>query len=264
MIVGSSAGIIHSYAVTLTINPIATYLTIAVSPTEVKQTNTATVSGTISPKTAGAAVTLTYTKPDGTGLTKTVTTDTDGRFSDSFASEDMGSWQVYATWQGDQLHAGARSAVTTFQVTELSFIDRYGFALGAVVLIVLAAAAVLYFRSRRAMPPPSEKKPAPPSPPAPVVVEVPTPVIVEVPRPVVTERREAPPLILPRKSCFNCGEVISAQAKFCDKCRAPQPEKVEKKYEEPPLVIPRAYCSNCGEVISAQAAFCDKCRAPQT
>jgi uncharacterized membrane protein len=264
MIVGSSAGIIHSYAVTLTINPIATYLTIAVSPTEVKQTNTATVSGTISPKIAGAAVTLTYTKPDGTGLTKTVTTDTDGRFSDSFASEDMGSWQVYATWQGDQLHAGARSAVTTFQVTELSFIDRYGFALGAVVLIVLAAAAVLYFRSRRAMQPPSEKKPAPPSPPAPVVVEVPTPVIVEVPRPVIKERREAPPLILPRKSCFNCGEVISAQAKFCDKCRAPQPEKVEKKYEEPPLVIPRAYCSNCGEVISAQAAFCDKCRAPQT
>ena len=264
MIVGSSAGIIHSYAVTLTINPIATYLTIAISPTEVKQTNTATVSGTISPKIAGAAVTLAYTKPDGTGLTKTVTTDTDGKFSDSIASEDMGSWQVYASWQGDQLHAGARSAATTFQVTELSFIDRYGFALGAVVLIVLAAAAVLYFGGRRAMQAPSEKKPAPPSPPAPVVVEVPTPVIVEVPRPVVKERREAPPLILPRKSCFNCGEVISAQAKFCDKCRAPQPEKVEKKYEEPPLVIPRVYCSNCGEVISAQAAFCDKCRAPQT
>ena len=264
MIVGLSAGIIHSYAVTLTINPIATYLTIAVSPTEVKQTNTATVSGTISPKIAGAAVTLTYTKPDGTGLTKTVTTDTDGRFSDSFASEDMGSWQVYATWQGDQLHAGARSAATTFQVTELSFIDRYGFSLGAGVLIVLAVAAFLYFRSRRAMQAPSEKKPAPPSPPAPVVVEVPTPVIVEVPRPMVIERREAPPLILPRKRCFNCEEVISAQAKFCDKCRAPQPEKVEKKYEEPPLVIPRVYCSNCGEVISAQAAFCDKCRAPQT
>jgi predicted nucleic acid-binding Zn ribbon protein len=263
MIVGSSAGIIHSYAVTLTINPIATYITIIVSPTAVKQTNTATVSGTISPKTAGAAVMLTYTRPDGTGLTKTVTTDTDGRFSDSFASEDMGSWQVYASWQGDQVHAGARSAVTTFQVTEFSFKDRYGPALGAVVLIVLAAAAaaVLYIRSRRAM-----QAPAPPSPPAPVVVQVPMPVIVEVPTPVpaVTERKEAPPLILPRKRCFNCQEVISAQAKFCDKCRAPQPEKVEKKYEEPPLVIPRVYCTNCGEVISAQAAFCDKCRAPQT
>jgi uncharacterized membrane protein len=264
MTVGSSAGIVRSYAVAITINPIATYLTIAVSPTTVKQTNTVTVSGTISPKIAGAAVTLTYTKPDGTGLTRTVTTDTDGKFSDSIASEDMGSWQVYASWQGDNLHAGARSAATTFQVTEFSFIDRYGFALGAVVLIVLAAAAVLYFRSRRATQAPSEKKPAPPSPPAPVVVEVPTPVIVEVPRPVVKERREAPPLILPRKSCFNCGEVISAQAKFCDKCRAPQPEKVEKKYEAPPMIIPRVYCANCGEVISAQAAFCDKCRAPQT
>jgi len=77
------------------------------------------------------------------------------------------------------------------------------------------------------------------------------------------ERREAPSLILPRKKCFNCGEVISAQAKFCDKCRAPQPDKVEKKYEAPPLIIPRVYCVNCGEVISAQAKFCDKCRAPQ-
>jgi hypothetical protein len=266
MTVGSSTGIVHSYAVTLTINPIATYVTIAVSPTAVKQTNTATVSGTISPKIAGAAVTLTYTKPDGTGLTKTVTTDADGRFSDSFASEDMGSWHVYASWQGDQLHAGARSAAAAFQVTKLSFDERYGLALGAGVLIVLAAAAVLYFRSRRAVQPPSKKKPAPPSPPAPVVIQVPTPVIVEAPTPapIVTEREEAPPLILPRKRCYNCQKVISAQAKFCDKCRAPQPENVEKGYEEPPLVIPRVYCSNCGEAILAQAAFCDNCDAPQT
>jgi predicted nucleic acid-binding Zn ribbon protein len=78
------------------------------------------------------------------------------------------------------------------------------------------------------------------------------------------ERREAPPLILPRKKCFNCAEVISAQAKFCDKCRAPQPDEVEKKYEAPPLIIPRVYCVNCGEVISAQATFCDKCDAPQS
>jgi predicted nucleic acid-binding Zn ribbon protein len=79
----------------------------------------------------------------------------------------------------------------------------------------------------------------------------------------MVERREAPPLILPRKKCSNCGDVISAQAKFCDKCRAPQPEKTEKKYEAPPLIIPRVYCVNCGDVISAQAKFCDKCRAPQ-
>jgi uncharacterized membrane protein len=265
MTVGSSSGIIHSYAVTLTINPIVTYLTIAVSPTEVKQTNTATVSGTISPTVAGAPITLTYTKPDGSGLTSTVTTGADGTFSDSFTSEDMGSWQVYASWEGDELHSSARSSPATFQVIELPFLERYGLALGAVALIVLAVAAFLYYRSRRAKQPP-EKKPAPPSPPAPVVIQVPTPAIIEVPTPVpaVVERREAPPLILPRKRCFNCQEVISAQAKFCDKCRAPQPEKVEKKYEEPPLVIPRVYCSNCGEVISAQATFCDKCDAPQT
>jgi uncharacterized OB-fold protein len=29
-------------------------------------------------------------------------------------------------------------------------------------------------------------------------------------------------LVIPRVYCSNCGEVISAQAAFCDKCRAPQ------------------------------------------
>jgi RNA polymerase subunit RPABC4/transcription elongation factor Spt4 len=101
-----------------------------------------------------------------------------------------------------------------------------------------------------------------PAPAAPPVGVVKAPAPLGPPRPKV-ERREAPSLILARKKCFNCGEVISGQAKFCDKCRAPQPDKVEKKYEAPPLTIPRVYCTNCGEVISAQAKFCDKCRAPQ-
>jgi hypothetical protein len=35
------------------------------------------------------------------------------------------------------------------------------------------------------------------------------------------EKVESPP-IMPRKYCSNCGEAISAQAKFCDKCGAPQ------------------------------------------
>jgi hypothetical protein len=37
----------------------------------------------------------------------------------------------------------------------------------------------------------------------------------------VEEKVESPP-IMPRKYCSNCGEAISAQAKFCDKCGATQ------------------------------------------
>lgn len=39
--------------------------------------------------------------------------------------------------------------------------------------------------------------------------------------PTVEEKVESPP-IMPRRYCSDCGEAISSQAKFCDKCGAPQ------------------------------------------
>jgi len=247
LIVGTSDGNIHSASVTLTINPVATRVTISLSSSSVKQEDTVTVRGTITLEIVGAVVTLTYTKPDGTILTRTVKTNEDGSFSDSLVPEDVGTWQVSASWQGDATHAGANSDTVMLQVSELSFIERYGVLLGAVVVIALAAVGVIYYsRGKRGQPAEEMRQPPPPA-----------------GLPTGPTRREAPPLILPRKHCFNCEEVISAQAKFCDKCRAPQPETVEKKYEAPPLIIPRVRCFNCGEAISAQARFCDKCRAPQ-
>jgi predicted nucleic acid-binding Zn ribbon protein len=256
-------------------------MTISLSTSSVKQTASIVVSGSMSPAVAGALVTLSYTKPDGSTTDRQVQTGQDGTFSDTLAGSDttpldVGTWEVYASWEGDQAHTGAKTQTVSFQVTETPFIERYATVLGAVAVVVIVALAggVFYFRSKKGAPPVEKKPPTREAVisgrPAPILVEVPrpTPVIVEVPTPtpVVVETRPAkpaPPLILPRKRCFNCGEVISAQAKFCDKCRAPQPEKIEKKYEAPSLIIPRKYCVNCGEVISAQATFCDKCRAPQ-
>ena len=227
-------------------------MAISSPPTSVKQGYTMTVTGVISPKIVRVAVKLTYTKPDGTTVDRTVVTAEDGSFSDSYSPDALGLWQVFASWQGDETHTGATSTIATFEVVEPSFLDLYGMTLAGVLVVVVAlAGAVLYFRSRRGR--------------APSVAPV-TPPLGEVPRappPARPGSKEAPPLILPRKYCFNCGEVISAEATFCDKCRAPQPEKIEKKHEAPSLIIQRKYCFNCGEVISAQAAFCDKCRAPQ-
>ena len=242
LIVGTSDGNVHSASVVLTIDPITTRLTISLSPSSVKQEDTVTVTGTIVPGIAGAVVTLTYTKPGGAILTRAVRTDQDGSYSDSLVPEDVGTWQVTASWQGDATHAAAETDIVMFQVLELSFIERYGVLLGAVAVIALSIAGIVYYTRGKPRQPAEEVSQPPPAGPV---------------------RREAPPLILARKRCFNCEAAISAQAKFCDKCRAPQPETVEKKYEMPPLIIPRIHCFNCGEVISAQARFCDKCRAPQ-
>jgi len=295
VIVGKSGGLIHSSQVELTISALPSYILITVSPGSIKQTTNVTVGGFISPAVVGATVTLTYTKPDGTNITRSVKTTSTGNYSDSYNPMDPGTWKVLSSWPGDQSRTGAKSNQVQFQVTELSFIERYATTIGAAGLVVIIALVGVVFYLRRgkepepsppvveeeARPPtpPAAPAPAPPEreappaapaprPPAPRAAPPPTPPVREAPprrppAPAAPAAREAPPLVLPRKYCSNCGEVISAQAKFCDKCRAPQPETIEKKYEAPSLILPRKYCSNCGEVISAQAKFCDKCRAPQ-
>jgi hypothetical protein len=225
-----------------------------------------TVSGGISPAVSGASIDLIYTRPDGTEFPRTVTTSSTGAFSDQYTPDKVGSWNVRAEYNGDSAHRASKSSTLGFQVTQktvLELIQQYALWIVLGIIIVAALGAGIYMTRPRRGPPPAAPPPTlwvTPAPPAVGVPEAPVPL--GPPRAKV-ERREAAPLILPRKKCFNCGEVISGQAKFCDKCRAPQPEKAEKKYEAPPLIIPRVYCANCGEVISAQAKFCDKCRAPQ-
>jgi len=281
---GSSRGTTEILTITLTIQPVVTQLALRLALTSIRIGDAIPVSGEILPAVSGASINLIYTRPDGTEFTRTVTASSTGVFSDQYVPDNSGQWKVRAEYNGDSAHKSSKSSVLEFQVAERTFLELIQEnALWVIVgiLVVAALGAGVYMTTRRRgeerrRPPPAAVPPtAPPpamrpaytppamrpayAPPAAEVVEVPP----AAPPRAKVERREAPPLILPRKKCFNCGEVISAQAKFCDKCRAPQPEKVEKKYEAPSLIIPRVYCVNCGEVISAQAKFCDKCRAPQ-
>ena len=101
---------------TITIKKIPTTLTIEVSETEIMKGDSITFSGSISPAVEGATVTLTYTKPDGSTFTRTVTTDADGAYSDSFTPTEEGAWSVEASWEGDAQHEGASSSSVSFTV----------------------------------------------------------------------------------------------------------------------------------------------------
>jgi hypothetical protein len=269
-VTGSSQGTTNKSTIRLTIQPVTTQLSLALALTNIRRGDAIPVSGGISPAVSGASVNLIYTRPDGTEFTRTVKASSTGVFSDQYTPDNVGQWKVRAEYNGDSAHKGSKSSVLEFQVSEKTFLELIQEnALWIVIGIIVVAAlgAGVYMTRRRR----GEERRGPPPAAAPTLWPAPAPSAAEVaeaPAPLApprarVERREAPPLILPRKKCFNCGEVVSAQAKFCDKCRAPQPDKVEKKYEAPPLIIPRVYCANCGEVISAQAKFCDKCRAPQ-
>jgi predicted nucleic acid-binding Zn ribbon protein len=268
---GRSQGMTVTSTIRVTIQSVTTQLSLRLALTNIRIGDAIPVSGEISPSVSGASISLIYTRPDGTEFPRTITASSAGAYSDQYIPDKVGVWKVSAEYNGDSAHKGSKSSLLEFQVTEKTFLELIQQNALWVVIGIIAVAALgggIYMTMRRRGgerrgPPPAA---APtlwqvPAPPAAGVPEAPTPLA---PPRAKVERKEAPPLILPRKKCFNCNEVISGQAKFCDKCRAPQPEKIEKKYEAPPLIIPRVHCVNCGEVISAQAAFCDKCRAPQT
>jgi len=271
-VTGNSQGTTNKSTITLTIQPLTTQLSLSLALTNIRRGDAIPVSGQISPTVSGASINLIYTRPDGTEFTRSITADSNGAFSDQYVPDKVGGWGVRAEYSGDNARKASKSSVLEFQVTEKTFlqlIQENALWIVIGIIIVAALGGGIYMTTRRR----GEERRGPPPAAAPTVWRVPAPpaappAVAEAPAPPAlprarVERREAPPLILPRKKCFNCGDVISAQAKFCDKCRAPQPEKTEKKDEASPLIIPRVYCVNCGDVISAQAKFCDKCRAPQ-
>jgi hypothetical protein len=102
--------------VTITVSKTSTTLSCSVSSPEVTEGEFVTISGTVSPTISGATVTLTYRKPDGSTITRTVTTSSDGSFSDSFQPEGEGSWSVTTTWDGDTTHDGASCSSQSFTV----------------------------------------------------------------------------------------------------------------------------------------------------
>jgi peptide/nickel transport system substrate-binding protein len=75
-----------------------------------------TVTGRVTPAVAGITVTLTYQPPSGTAITRSVTTNADGEYSDAYTPSDIGAWTVTARWDGDASHEAATSATQAFTV----------------------------------------------------------------------------------------------------------------------------------------------------
>jgi hypothetical protein len=78
--------------------------------------DTLTVSGTITPAVVGASVKIDY-KSGTTELSRTATTGSDGKYSDSYAPLAAGSWTVEASWVGNTQYNAAGSETSAFTVT---------------------------------------------------------------------------------------------------------------------------------------------------
>lgn len=117
-------------------------LSCSVSKDTVTQGESIVVSGSINLTLSGITVTLTYKKPNSSTMNRTVTTGSDGSYSDSYTSDATGSWSVSASWPGDTTHIGATSSSQSFMVNAIPFIETpLGMALigGGIILIVIVA-----------------------------------------------------------------------------------------------------------------------------
>jgi len=78
-----------------------------------------TVSGGLQPSVPEASISLTYTVPDGSLEVVTVTTG-GGVYTHSFEPDEVGSWKVQASWEGDPGHYPSTSVERTFVVEEVA------------------------------------------------------------------------------------------------------------------------------------------------
>lgn len=101
---------------TLTVTKASSTITCTVSPSSLTYGQSVTVSGLISPAHDSVSVTLTYTQPDGSTITRTVTTSSSGSFTDTYAPNRAGSWNVRTSWAGDSDHDGSSSSAASFSV----------------------------------------------------------------------------------------------------------------------------------------------------
>lgn len=75
-------------------------ISVALSTTEIPPGSTVTVTGSMPTRMPGATLNLTYTRPDGSTVNRTVTTSADGSYSDNYSPDTHGSWTVEVSWIG--------------------------------------------------------------------------------------------------------------------------------------------------------------------
>jgi hypothetical protein len=149
----------------LTVEKASSLITLTLSSYTAKMGDTVNVNGILYPAKA-TQITIEYTLPNGTITSKTVDSDSAGVFSDTFTANQVGVWQIKASWIGDGTYAGTTASVSaTVQAVDQTalILAMAGLGIGVVALI-LAVIGVIASRKKTAkQPPPAEAPPLTPA-----------------------------------------------------------------------------------------------------
>jgi len=100
--------------------------------------------GYIVPALGNVNVTLTYRKPTGAPMVRYMLTDGGGLYNDTaFAPQEVGSWNVTASWDGDDTHASTSSPLARFSVEQPPSPPFGMWLVVAMVVSVIVSAVVL-------------------------------------------------------------------------------------------------------------------------
>ena len=101
-------------------NPLLSYISCAISSTQLSIGSSQGVSSLLEPPLARTTVEYVFTKPDSTVVTRIAETDEYGFSFDTLTIDQAGTWRVYASWEGDGVHAETQSPSLTFNVEKHS------------------------------------------------------------------------------------------------------------------------------------------------
>lgn len=157
----ATQGASTSRPVLLTVTPVKlmpTSISRWANPTTVTIGDSVNFGGGILPAVSGATVTLTFTKPDATKTTSTVTTDSAGTYAHSFTPDIKGIWSFTASWAGDATYKAKTSPSFVFSVAEVlgeeapppaGIATEYIYAIVAVIAIVVVGIAAFWYVKRK-------------------------------------------------------------------------------------------------------------------
>jgi PKD repeat protein len=141
----------QSLTAAITVNKATSRISSSVSPQIVPVGSEVTVSGAITPARTGVTVTI-QTRPQGGTETTvgTAVTDSSGAYSLAWAPQEKGTFELRATWSGDDNTNGSESGWETVTIREApTDSTMYYLAAGMVVAAVIAVAAVYFLRIRK-------------------------------------------------------------------------------------------------------------------
>ena len=109
-----------SVRIDVTVPRVTTSISCSASPATIAIGGGITVSGSISPVVSGIIVTLTYSPPNGSPFVRNTMASSGGSYTDNYVPDQLGTYLVQASWNGNVDYKGSTSSKASFIVTKKS------------------------------------------------------------------------------------------------------------------------------------------------